>query len=149
MPLKDDLNAEVAKIFKTQWKETDARVVPAPEDLSLDNKAKKLEEAVVLYADMSHSTKLVDEKKWHFSAEIYKAFLHCAAKVIRSEGGEITAYDGDRIMAIYVGDTKNSSAARTALKLNYVRINIINPLIKNQYPAETYKLEHVVGIDSG
>ncbi len=30
---------------------------------------------------------------------LYKAYLHCAAKIISNEGGEITAYDGDRIMA--------------------------------------------------
>jgi len=34
---------------------------------------------------------------------IYKTFLHCAAKIIRSHKGVITAYDGDRIIAVYIG----------------------------------------------
>jgi len=52
-------------------------------------------------------------KVWNFAhvlrdqgvaAEIYKTYLHCAAKIIRSEGGSITSYDGDRIMGIFIGD---------------------------------------------
>ena len=147
MGLKEDLNAEVDKIFSTIWEVTDATVVPESTSVTFGNVAKRLEEAVVLYADLSYSTKLVDEKKWTFAAEVYKTFLHCAAKVIKSEDGVITAYDGDRIMAVYLGDSKNSAAARTALKINHVRIYVINPLLKKQYKNSTYEVRHVVGID--
>ncbi|MEX0805728.1 MAG: adenylate/guanylate cyclase domain-containing protein [Candidatus Binatia bacterium] len=147
MALRDELSESVDEIFHTTWNVRDGRVVPESEDLALGNEAVRLEEAVVLYADMSGSTKLVDGYKWHLAAEVYKAFLYCAARIIRSEGGEITAYDGDRIMAIYVGDSKNTSAARTALKINYCRVEIINPLLAKQYPSVQYQLKHVVGID--
>ena len=83
-----------------------------------------------------------------FAAEIYKAYLSCAAKVIRSECGEITSYDGDRIMAVYIGDSKNSSAARSALKINYTVTKIINPLLKKHYPTKNYSVKQVVGIDT-
>jgi class 3 adenylate cyclase len=75
--------------------------------------------------------------------------LHCAAKIIRSESGEITAYDGDRVMAVFIGGNKNTSAVRAALKINYARSNIINPGIIKQYPSSKYEIKHVVGIDSG
>jgi class 3 adenylate cyclase len=148
MGLKEELSEEVGKIFSTRWNVTDATVVPESDSVTFANVAKRLEDAVVLYADLSYSTKLVDEKGWEFAAEVYKTFLHCAAKVIRAEGGSITAYDGDRIMAVYLGNTKNTSAARTALKLNWVRLFIINPLLKKQYPNSNYEVRHVVGIDS-
>lgn len=147
MALKDDLESKVKEIFKQQWSERDGQKVPEPEDLKLYNDAVKLD-GVVLYADMSESTKLVDSKKAFFAAEVYKAFLHCAAKIIRSEGGEITAYDGDRIMAVFLGDFKNTSAAKAALKINYARIYIINPAIKAQYPDASYEVKHTVTIDS-
>jgi class 3 adenylate cyclase len=148
MGLKADLDAEVAKIFRQPWEVEKTEDVPEAEDLLLgSNHAKRLEKAAVLYADLAYSTKLVDGFKWGFAAEIYKAFLHCSAKIIRDEGGEITAYDGDRIMAIFVGDTKNTSAVRSALKINYARIHIINPALKKQYPNDNYELKHVVGID--
>ena len=73
-------------------------------------------DGTVLYADLDDSTNLVDSYEPEFAAKIYKAYLSCAAKVIRSEGGEITSYDGDRIMAVYIGDSKNSSAAPIGTK---------------------------------
>ena len=147
MPLKEDLENKVAEIFGYQWTERDGRVVPDASDLTLHNDAVKLD-GVVLYADMSESTKLVDRKKAFFAAEVYKAFLHCAAKVIRAEGGEITSYDGDRIMAVFIGDSKNTSAARAALKINYTRLHIVNPAITKQYPKSDQVVKHTVGIDS-
>jgi class 3 adenylate cyclase len=50
-------------------------------------------------------------------------------------------------MAIYLGERNHSRAAITALKLNYARIAIINPLLKAQYPSKSYEAKHVVGVD--
>lgn len=129
MALAEELSEEVAAIFREQWEKRDGNIVPESENLKLSNDAVELD-AVVLYADINESTALVDNHKAHFAAEIYKSFLHCAAKIIRNEGGAITAYDGDRIMAVFIGETKNTPAARAALKINYARGNIINPAIK-------------------
>jgi class 3 adenylate cyclase len=148
MGLKDELWEEISNTLASRWTEREGRVVPEAEDVALGNEAVKLDEAVVLYADMSGSTKLVDIEAWYFAAEIYKSFLYAAAKIIRSEGGVITAYDGDRVMAVYLGDSKNTSAARTALKINYCRLYFINPLIEKHYPSTNFRLQNVVGIDT-
>ena len=147
MALKDDLEAEVKKIFKEAWTERDGNVVPEPKDLKLGNDAVNLE-ATVLYADMSGSTHLVDSYEPKFAAEIYKTYLVCAARIIKDEGGTITAYDGDRIMAVYIGDSKNTSAVRSALRINGAVWDIIKPALKNQYPSTDYNLKHVIGIDT-
>ena len=147
MGLKDDIEAEVRQILRDAWSEREGTVVPESADLQLGNDGVWLD-ATILYADMADSTDLVDRYKAQFAAEIYKVFLHCAAKIIRSEGGEITAYDGDRVMAVFLGNSKNTCAARTALKINYARTHIINPAIKNQYSSTDYALKHVVGIDT-
>lgn len=146
MALEDDLRAEVAKLFATQWDTRSGQVVPESSDLGLANDAVELD-ATILYADLSGSTKLVDGHEPHFAAEIYKAYLHCAAKVIKSEGGVITAYDGDRIMAVFLGDYKNTSAVRAGLKINYTTSLIINPAIKVQYKTE-FQARQTVGIDT-
>lgn len=147
MAIAEDLKAQVVKIFKERWNERNGTVVPTSDDVQLGNDAVKLE-ATVLYADMADSTDLVDSKPEGFAAEIYKAFLYCAAKTLRLEGGEITAYDGDRIMGVFLGQSKNTSAVRAALKLNYVRLKILQPALQAQYPENTYVLRHVVGIDT-
>ena len=149
MGLKADLTAEAKTILTGMWQEEVSTKVPVPEDLRLNtNHAKHLESATVLYADLDGSTNMVDGFKWRFSAEIYKVYLRSAAQIIRSEGGTITAYDGDRIMAIFVGDSKNTTAVRTALKINYAVEEILRPAIKSKYPSTDFTLKHVIGIDT-
>lgn len=148
MALKEDLQNEVAKIFRSTWSTRAGRVVPAPEDIALSNDAVMLNKAAVLYADISGSTELVTSRSWELAAEVYKTFLFCAAKLVREQGGTITSYDGDRIMGVFVGPTPCSHAAVCALKLNWVVKNIINPALKAQYPQQTYTVKHVAGIDA-
>ncbi|MBD8679255.1 adenylate/guanylate cyclase domain-containing protein [Sphingomonas sp. CFBP 13720] len=147
MALKDDLEAEVAKIFREQWSTRDGQVVPTPGDIKLGNDAVKLR-GTVLYADLSESTAMVQSKRDSFSAEVYKTFLHCAAKIIKEFGGVITAYDGDRIMAVYLGNFKNTNAVKSSLKIHSARRHIIQPALTKQYPNESFTLKHVVGIDT-
>jgi len=143
MGFKNDLEEEVKSIFARPWTTRDGNVVPDEDSVKLGNDAVKLS-ATVLYADISGSTKMVDTSADFVAAEMYKAFLHCAAKIIRSESGVITAYDGDRIMAVYIGDFKNTSAVRSALKINYAVTQIINLSKLSIYPP----INHVVGIDT-
>ena len=147
MALKDDLETEVKKIFRDNWTTRDGNVVPESGDVKLGNEAVKLD-GTVLYADLSGSTNMVDKKKPEFAAEVYKAYLHCAANLVRNEGGVITAYDGDRIMGVFIGNTKNTSAVRCALKINAAVQKVINPALKSQYPNTDFSVRQVVGIDT-
>ncbi len=121
--------------------------MPEPEDLPLGNTAVEFARATILYADLSGSTKLVDAKKWTFAAEIYKAYLHCAATIIRNEGGEIVSYDGDRVMGVFIGSYQSTSAAKAGLKINYAVQKIVTPALKKQY-STAYEVKQVVGIDT-
>lgn len=135
--MREELETSIADIFREAWDVVSTRTVPNPEDLRLSNHAKELEEATVLYADLDGSTAMVDAYPWQFSAEIYKTYLRCAAKLIRHKGGEITAYDGDRIMAIFTGDYKNTSAVRTALAINWAVVQILRPAIATHYGEDS------------
>jgi len=95
MTLRSDLETKVKDVYGTQWTSRDGRVIPSQDDIGLGNEGVNLE-LTMLYADLSGSTALVDNYKTFYAAEQYKAFLFCAAKIIRSEGGEIRSYDGDR-----------------------------------------------------
>jgi len=145
--LSEDLTGEVKNIFATSWQERDGQKVPEAADVQLGNDAVKLQ-ATVLYADLAESTNLVDKHKASFAAEVYKSYLHCASKIISAEGGVITAFDGDRVMAVFIGKTKNTSAVRCALKINHAVVKIINPAIKAEYPKSEYTLKHSVGVDT-
>ncbi|RUP07944.1 adenylate/guanylate cyclase domain-containing protein [Hyphomicrobium sp.] len=150
MGLADDLTSEVGEIFRLTWDIQDAKVIPDPDDVRLGNHGKKLD-ATVLYADLADSTDLVNAYPTEpfFPAEIYKAYLTCAARIIRERGGEITAYDGDRIMGIFKSDTQNNDAVRAAFQINGAVTKIINPKLKAQYPNRDFTVRHAVGIDTG
>lgn len=146
MTLKSELESAVSSTFKSGWTERDGKVVPDPSDIKLSNDAVKLK-ATVLYADLAQSTAMVNSKKVKFSAEIYKTFLHCAGRIITSEGGVITSYDGDRVMGVFIGDSKNSTAARVGLKINWAVRHIIQPKMKETYNTD-HVVKHTVGIDT-
>lgn len=142
----DDLIKEIKLIFKTDWKEREGRKIPDTEDVKLGNDAVNID-GTVLYADLTDSTGLVNNYKSWFAAEVYKAYLVGACRVIKDNSGEITAFDGDRVMAIFIGERKNTNAAKTALKINYI-VGEINKLIKQSYPSTSYELSQKIGIDT-
>jgi len=147
MGLATDLQTEVASIFANRWSEREGQDVPDPTKLKLGNDAVTLD-ATVLYADMASSTILVQDHTPSFAAEVYKSYMVCAVRVIKSLGGTITAYDGDRVMGIFIGDYKNTNAAKAALKINWVVVHLINPSIASQYGSGSYQMDHVIGIDT-
>ena len=147
MGLSGDLAKEVKELFATSWAVRDGQKVPEPEDVRLGNDAVTLE-GTVLYADLAESTTLVNNYHDWFAADVYKAYLRCASRIIRDEGGVITAFDGDRVMSVFIGDSKNTSAVRCALKINHAVVNIVNPAINSSFKDNTYSLRHAVGVDT-
>ncbi len=147
MALKEDLIKEVRSTFRTAWTERDGTVVPNEDSIKLGNDGVKLADVVVLYADLADSTQLVKVKTKQFAAEIYKTFLHCAGKIIRDESGTIVAYDGDRVMAVFIEGPKITNAVRTALKIKWAVENIIQPELRAMYTSQDFLVKHVVGID--
>jgi class 3 adenylate cyclase len=145
MGLADDLNAEVTKIFKEQWTTRDGAVVPDSPDLKLANDAVKLK-GTVLYADLAESTALVKASTPSFAAGVYKTYLSCACRIIGANGGVITSFDGDRVMAVFIGTSKETNAIKAALQINYAVVKIINPRLKDQYPTSSVVVRHAVGV---
>jgi class 3 adenylate cyclase len=149
MAFTDDLTAEVVKIIKEQWTARDGAKVPDTPELKLANDAVKLT-GTVLYADLADSTGLVMLQKPTFVAEIYKCYLNCACRIIREKGGEITAFDGDRVMAVFLGASMATNACRAALAINHAVVKILNPKIREQYPTlpAEFSIKQAVGIDT-
>lgn len=148
MGLKDELTTFCHDVFHSKWETTEGRKVPDEDSkLTLKNTAITIE-GTVLYADLDGSTAMVDGYKNWFSAEIYKTYLYCCARIIAANGGVVTAYDGDRVMAVFIGDYKNTNAVKAALKIKWAVDEIIMPKKKARYPDNKFELKHVTGIDT-
>lgn len=142
-----ELQKGINDILATSWKKREGQVIPEAEDVRLGNDAVELD-ATVLYADLVDSTGLVQNYKDWFAAEVYKSYLLCASELIRNNEGVVTAFDGDRVMGVFIGGSKNTTAAKCALQINYMVEKEINPRIKRHYPDSSFELRQAVGIDT-
>lgn len=147
MSLCDDLKNDVKEIFLRKWETRDGYIVPDDESLRLGNDGVNINGAV-LYTDLADSTSLVDSKNAQFASEVYKAFLRTASRLVINEGGNVTAFDGDRVMGVFIGEKKESNAVKAALKINWAVHNIINPALRSQYGDSSWTLKHGTGVDS-
>lgn len=148
MGLKDELTNFCHDVFHSNWETTAGKKVPDEDSrLTLKNTAITIDGAV-LYADLDGSTAMVDGYKNWFAAEIYKTYLYCCARIIAAQGGVVTAYDGDRVMAVFIGEGKETSAAKAALNIKWAVDDIVMPKHKEVYKDDTYSLKHVTGIDT-
>jgi class 3 adenylate cyclase len=147
MKTLNDISSEIDNILKTDWSKRDGRVVPTTADIQLGNDAIEME-ATILYADLKESTAMVKKYYNWFSAEIYKCYLVACCELIKNNDGVITAFDGDRVMGVYIGDSKNSNATKTALQINYIVREVINKKLEAKYPKDPYQIIQAVGIDT-
>lgn len=149
MTIKDELTKKIYEFAIDSWGDIpNAYILPTIADLSFGNAGEHLD-VTVLYADISESTAMVDELSDIRAAEYYKSFLHCASQLVKQNSGEVQAYDGDRVMALYVGDKQADNAVKTAFQINSAVAEIINPTFELIYGSNHRKLQFTVGIDSG
>ena len=146
MKSSDEILSEVRSILSTKWQTREGKKVPETENVKLGNDAVTLD-GTVLYADLTDSTGLVKGYKDRFAAEIYKSYLSAACHIIRNQSGTISAFDGDRVMAVFIGNFRNSNAAKAALQISFITRQI-NAEIKKAYRNTSFTLEQAIGIDS-
>lgn len=150
MALKDDIGRDIGNIFSTTWNSRDGQVVPKTEDVALANGAVKLD-AVVLYADLANSTQLAREFPRSVAAKIVRAYLSSMTRLVKNASGVIRSFDGDRVMGVFVGNSKNTNAAKCALNMNYVLTQVLRPKAEGKFPSlleKDFKIEHCAGVAS-
>lgn len=147
--LTDSVKSEVYKILKEKWDVRNGQKVPEAEDILNTNQGVRLE-ATCLYADLAESTKIVKAYSPELAAVIFKCYLKSASMIIKDQGGVITAFDGDRVMAVFIGTSPNSDAARVALAINHVVVKLLGPALKECFPSQLagFTLGHGIGIDT-
>ncbi len=151
MSLSDDISSDIQKVIDTPWDLRKGQKVPTPEDVKLAGGAVELE-ATFLYADLANSSRMAKVLDRRIAAKIMKSFLSTTCRLIRARGGTVVSFDGDRVMGIFLGDSKNTSAAKCALQINYVVTKVIRPKFEKTYDSvknADFKITHAVGVDTG
>lgn len=149
--IKGELTSAVSETLYAPWNMRAGTVVPTTETVALLGGGVELD-AVVLYADLAQSSKLASEFDQRVAAKVIKSFLICAVKIIKKNDGEVTSFDGDRVMGIFLGASKNSNAAKCALQINWAVSNLIRPKLTEYFTsikASGFQITHGCGVDSG
>lgn len=156
MSLKEELEKSVTDGLAQSWRIQTTESVPVTTDLTLLQGAQELVckslEATVLYVDLAESSLLATEFQRKTAAKVVRSFIFCMSKLIKDHGGEIRSFDGDRVLGIFVGPLKNSTAAKCALKMNWAMINILRPRLTTHFQSlreSGFEISHGVGIDTG
>lgn len=145
------LSERVDTILGTAFSERDGRVVPSTDDVALKDGAVKIS-ATFLYADLAGSAKLSDVCPWDTTAKVIRAFLDISTRLIRAHGGEIRSFDGDRVMGVFMGESKNTSASKCGREIHWVVRKILHEKAKQKFLSirnNNIEIRHCVGIDTG
>lgn len=150
MTFNEDLTSAVDDVLDTTWTVRNGQVVPKTDDVGY-SEAVKLP-ATYLYADMADSSGLVALSPQQTVAKVIRLFLNVSVRLIRHHDGHIRSFDGDRVMGIFIGDDRQSRAAKAALQIKWACGQLIQPKIDSKFKSireAGWKLQHACGIASG
>jgi adenylate cyclase len=150
MTFADDVCKGVDDVLETTWKTRCGSVVPVTEDVALSNGAVNVS-ATYLYADLAGSSQLAQMADPDVVGKVIRTYLNAATRTLRKFGGEIRSFDGDRVMAIFMGDDQASKAVNAALGINWAVWKVIRPKLEVKWPAtlDGWQMKHGIGIDIG
>lgn len=146
-----EISEDVKQIINTLWDVSETKSVPETTDIKLAGGARWIE-ATYLYADLANSSKMASVLDRRVTAKIIKSFLMGAAKIVALKNGKVVSFDGDRIMAIFTGDRKNTNAAECGLGINWLVSDVIRNKFEEKYSSISengIKIIHGTGIDTG
>lgn len=145
------LNDRVNTLFDTNFSMREGRVVPSTDDVVLKDGAVKIE-AAFLYADLASSARLSKLCPWSTTAKIIRGFLDCSTRLIVKHGGAVRSFDGDRVMGVFIGDSKNSDASICGREIHWAVRKIIDPAARKRFKSISdngIEIRNGVGIDVG
>jgi adenylate cyclase len=147
----DDLSSEILGVFGTTFSERSGRQVPWSASVSLSGGAVQIE-AAFLYADLAGSGRIAAACPWSTTAKIIRAYLGVSTRLIRSRGGEIRSFDGDRVMGIFFGESMCSDAADCAREIDWVTHQLIDRKARSQFASirnNGLSVQQACGVDVG
>jgi adenylate cyclase len=150
MSLQDDVRDGVDGVLDEDWNIRVGSVVPETEDIVLKNGAVQVG-ATYLYADLADSSSLGQKVNDSISAKVIRSYLNAASRILKYYKGEIRSFDGDRVMAIFIGGSKNTNATRAGLALNWALDEVIAPKLSAKWSdlQQYWEPKQGIGIDTG
>lgn len=126
----EDLKNKISSYATEKYDIEETTIVPSTDysKLTFGNKGLTCE-FTFMFMDIRKSSQLQDLYGFKTAARIYQSFHEINVRVITANSGSVRAFDGDRIMGVFAGDYKNTSAATAALEIQWAVRSILNPTL--------------------
>ena len=133
MALLEELNGKIDAYVKQPYEIEETTIVPDTDTakLTFGNKGLTCEYAF-LFMDIRKSSQLHEQYGFPKAAKIYQSFHDINVRVIEENSGSVRAFDGDRVMGVFVGASKNSNAVKAAMQIQWAIRNILNPKLQTK-----------------
>jgi class 3 adenylate cyclase len=154
MGLSDDLNRMVSDYLVGDYETYEPQGVPNPEDIALGNKAAKLS-ATTLFIDVRQSSDITNAFRRQTAAKMMKSYFDGAVRIINNNEGKVRSFNGDGMLAIFVGGTRSNNAVKAAMQVKWFVLRVLqskfNRYFENNQAAAGQALAFSIGcgLDDG
>lgn len=133
MSLLTELNGKIDAYVKQPYEIEETTIIPDTDNpkLTFGNKGLSCEYAF-LFMDIRKSSELHKTYGFTKAAKIYQSFHDINVRVIEENNGSVRAFDGDRVMGVFAGGSKNSNAVKAGMQIQWAIRKILNPKLETK-----------------
>jgi class 3 adenylate cyclase len=148
MTLLETLQAKTDEHLAGQYTFTEPREIPLPEDIPLGGKAAKLE-ATALFIDIRQSTDLAEAFQRQTAAKMMKAYFDGAVRIIGAKGGQVRSFNGDGMLALFIGDSRRNDAVSAAMQVDWFVGQLLRPKLARYFSQNAKALGRALDLKIG
>jgi adenylate cyclase len=136
MTLRTEIDGAISTYLSGNYDTWEPRSVPEPEDIKAGNHAAKLT-ATTLFIDVRQSSDITNAFRLQTAAKMMKAYFAGAVKIVNYKSGKVRSFNGDGMLAIFVGDRRSNNAVEAALTIEGFVIEQLRPRIDRYFKANS------------
>lgn len=148
MSFSTDLEEMVSGYLTGGYETYEPRGVPYPENIALGNKAAKLE-ATTLFIDVRQSSDITNAFRRQTAAKMMKSYFDGAVRIVNKNDGQVRSFNGDGLLAIFVGDLRSSNAVKAAMQVEYFVKMTLRPKFERYFGSNETALGQALDFDVG
>lgn len=108
---------KIEEMLTESYSKVETSNIPKKHHLTFGNTVKIIKHTKILYIDMRKSREILSNATDFWSVKIHKSFLKAITHCIERRDGHLRSFNGDGVLAFFVGDYAASRAVRTAMDI--------------------------------
>lgn len=126
------------------------RDVPKPAEIKRGKFAATFE-ATAIFLDIRESSDLTNAFRLQTAAKMLKSYFYTAVKIVHHHDGQVVSFNGDGMLALFMGERRTTPAVRSAMEIKWLLENVLQPRFESYFKSNTsaagLKFDFGCGID--